>query len=212
MITVDIKNIKGEKVGSLKLLDKLFGLELDEKLIRNVFESKRANKRKVIAHTKTRGEVSGGGIKPWAQKGTGRARVGSSRTPVWRKGGIVFGPRSDRNFSVKINKKAGRKALLSILSGKVATKKLSIVDSLELENPKTKLAADVIKNVNAKDSTDALVISNNESKNVSRAFRNLENVKVIKIANINLIDLVSYDGVIFDKAAIESFQTTMNKS
>jgi len=145
MIKADVRNLEGKKVDEIELDEKVFGLECNDALINQVFVTQSANLREPIAHTKTRGERSGSGRKPWKQKGTGRARVGSVRTPIWRKGGVAFGPTNERNFKGKVNKKMNRKAISMVLSGKLRDGEIAIVDRLFFNSKKTKEAAKVIE-------------------------------------------------------------------
>ena len=133
---VDVYNNQGEKSGTLEISDQVFGLDMNEDLLHQIYVGEHANTRNVTAHTKTKSERRGGGRKPWRQKGTGRARVGSTRSPIWRKGGVTFGPRSNRNYSKKITKKMRRKALLTLLSDKARHKDLVVVDNFDLSEPR----------------------------------------------------------------------------
>jgi len=132
MIKYQVYNQAGSPVGEYELNDKVFGLSVNESLLHQAVVTQMANMRKVIAHTKTRDEVSGSGKKPWKQKGTGRARIGSVRSPLWRSGGIVFGPSKDRNFKMELNKKMGRQAMLMALADKVDSHQLALLDKLEM--------------------------------------------------------------------------------
>lgn len=185
-----VYNNKGEEKGKLKLSDKVFGLSWNSDLVRQVFLSERANSRKVIAHTKDRSEVSGGGKKPWQQKGTGRARHGSSRSPIWVGGGITHGPRKDRDYSEKINKKARRKAILTILSQKQKDGEILFLEDLKVADSKTKNANAIIKKLPIGDAT-ALVILPKKDEGTWRAFRNLKNISLAEARNITTTDLLS---------------------
>src|SRR3990167_5612152 len=142
-----VYNQEGKEVGAMELPARLFGVELNPDLVHQVMVAQLANARQILAHTKTRGEVRGGGRKPWKQKHTGRARHGSIRSPIWVGGGIVFGPRKDRNYHQKINKKVAKKALLMALSDKVANDKLVLLDSFKLDQIKTKEALTILRNL-----------------------------------------------------------------
>lgn len=146
-IKLDIYNQKAEKTGEMTLSDKVFGVEANEILIHQAVVTQFANERQVLAHTKDRSEVRGGGKKPWKQKGTGRARAGSSRSPIWIGGGVTFGPTKDRNFSKKINKKMKQKALLMALSDRVKNNGFVVIDNLKIEEFKTKHFNEVLKNI-----------------------------------------------------------------
>jgi len=146
MSRVTIYNIKKEKIGTLVLPSELFNLKINSNLVHQALVTQMANSRKKIAQTKDRSEVRGGGIKPWQQKGTGRARHGSIRSPIWKGGGITFGPRTQRNFKKKINKKMKRKALLMALSSKLKDNELILINELKLKKPKTKEMAKILEN------------------------------------------------------------------
>ena len=147
---LNIYNQNGEVKGQKELSDKIFAVKANPGLINEAITAQTANMRTVLAHTKTRAEVRGGGKKPWRQKGTGRARVGSSRSPLWRSGGIIFGPNADRNFSKKINKKAKRKAMFMVLSDRAANNGLAILEKLTLADYKTKAMNEVLNNLEEK--------------------------------------------------------------
>lgn len=144
-IKINVYNQKGESVGEMKLSDKIFGVKANEVLMHQVVVAQMANKRQVLAHTKGRGEVRGGGRKPWRQKGTGRARAGSSRSPIWKGGGVTFGPKKDRNFSKNINKKMRQKVMFIILSDKVKSESLVVLDGLKMGEYKTKAFDGMLK-------------------------------------------------------------------
>lgn len=146
-IKIKIYNQKAESVGDMNLSDKIFSVKVNENLVHQVMVTQMANERQVLAHTKDRSEVRGGGAKPWRQKGTGRARAGSSRSPIWIGGGITFGPRKDRNFKKKINKKMKQKAMLMVLSDKVKNNSLVVLDKLEMKEYKTKMFAEMLRNL-----------------------------------------------------------------
>ena len=145
MLKVSVYNQKVEPVGEMKLSDKIFGVKTNAVLVHQAMVAQMGNERQVLAHTKGKGEVRGGGKKPWRQKGTGRARAGSSRSPIWRGGGVTFGPTKDRNFSKNINKKMRQKAMLMVLSDKVASGRLAVLDKLEAEEYKTKVFDKMLK-------------------------------------------------------------------
>lgn len=191
-----IYNQRGEKAGKIDLPSNIFGLEISDDLIRQAAVAYLANRRKVIAHTKDRSEVSGGGKKPWRQKGTGRARHGSIRSPIWRGGGVTFGPTGARNFSKKINKKMSRKAFLMSLSSKVRDKEIVLVDKIELDEAKTKKMSETLNNLKLKTGKDfgkgTLIVLPSSDKKVSLASRNLEKIKPIQASNLNLLDILSY--------------------
>jgi len=148
MPNVNLYNQEGKEIGKAELTSEIFDVKLNSNLVHQAVVAQTANKRQVLAHTKDRSEVRGGGKKPWRQKGTGRARHGSIRSPLWRGGGITFGPTNERNFSLKINKKAKRKALLMCLSDKAKNERIILVDNLELAEAKTKKFFQILLNLN----------------------------------------------------------------
>ena len=193
-----VYNQTGKEVSSVKLPENIFGLPWNEDLVHQVAVSMMANQRTPIAHTKTRGEVSGTGKKPWRQKGTGRARHGSRRSPIWVGGGVTHGPRNDKDYSKKINKKMKRKALLVSLSQKLRDKEILILDKLELKEAKTKEAAQVFKNLSQiKDFENinkkkTLVALAKKDEKTSRALRNLPKVNIEEARNLNALDILSF--------------------
>ena len=202
-LTMPIYNIQGEKTGTIELSEKTFGLKINNDLIYQAIAAQMAGRRTPLAHTKERGEVRGGGRKPWRQKGTGRARHGSTRSPIWRGGGITFGPRKEKVFAKKINKKAKRKALLMVLSSKVKDKELVILDKLELKEPKTKLMAEIISKLFKKTPKSILIATPKKDKNIIRANHNLPYTKTIAADSLNIIDLLSFKYLFLDKEAIK---------
>ena len=203
---VNLYNQSAEKVGKVSLPDNVFGVPMNKDLLHQVVTSQISNKRQSIAHTKDRSEVRGGGIKPWKQKGTGRARHGSIRSPIWKGGGTTFGPRKERNFKKKINKNMARKALSVALSSKVKDNEFIVVDSIGLSNWKTKEMAGVIKNLNqlftAKRGSLLLVIPSKLSDTVERVTRNLPKVDVMEARNLNALDVMARKNVLVMKDAV----------
>lgn len=185
---INLYNTKAEKIGGVTLNDNVFAQEYNEALIHQVVVAQMANKRQGTKSTLTRSEVRGGGIKPWRQKGTGRARQGSIRSPQWVKGGVVFAPKP-RDFSQKINKRMRWAATSSALSKKIANNEVIVVDKFDLEEGKTKLFAAILNNF--KIDKKVLVITDGDNANVIRAARNIPNVKVINSDLINCYDLVA---------------------
>jgi len=212
---VNTYNQNGEKIGQTRLPSEIFGIKINSDLVYQVTVSQMANRRKVIAHTKTRGEVSGGGRKPWRQKGTGRARHGSIRSPIWRHGGVVFGPRKERVFKKKIPEKMRRKALFMILSAKAKENLLILLDSLEIETHKTKKMAEIIKNLKSKieifKKGDILIALPKLDKNIILATRNLPDIQTIEARNLNCFDLLSFKYLILPKEAISVIKETFLK-
>jgi large subunit ribosomal protein L4 len=184
-----VYNLKGEKIKDIELSDSVFGLKKNDALLHQVYVSQYANRRKALAHTKDRSERAGSGKKPWKQKGTGRARVGSVRSPIWRKGGIIFGPTKDRNFKKNIPQKMNRKAISVALSGKAAGKEIVIVESLEMKEPKTKVMSQALGALKIKGS--ALIGFSKKERNSKRASRNIPKTSNIDVENLNVFDMLN---------------------
>ena len=203
MASVKVYNMKGEEVETLDLADGVFGVEYNESLIHQAVTAQRNNARQGTKCTLTRTEVRGGGIKPWRQKGTGRARQGSIRAPQWIKGGVVFAPKP-RDFSQKVNKQARRNALISALSEKVRAEQLVVVDEIKLPAPKTKEMAKVLAALKL-DKRVLLVVTDADA-DVVRAANNLENVKTLPSSQINVYDVVANTKLLATKAAITKIE------
>ena len=198
---VDLFNQNNEKTGTIDLPDAVFGVKWNPDLIHQAFTVQMANRRKVLADTKDRSEVRGGGKKPWRQKGTGRARHGSIRSPLWRGGGITFGPLKERVFSRKINKKMKQLAIFGIISKKLSEQEVKIIDTLKLEDRKTKNLASLVKKfVSPKESL--LLIPAKENKNIYSAARNLAKVSALSPESLNVYDLLRYQKIILDQEAV----------
>ena len=210
MIKYQVYNQQGEVVGEKNLNDKVFGIQLNADLLHQAVVAQMANSRQVLAHTKDRSEVAGGGKKPWRQKGTGRARVGSSRSPIWRGGGITFGPTNNRNFTKDLNKKMKQKALLMALSDKVAAKQLVIVDKWNLAEAKTKAFNQVLsaleKKVLGEKVKRSWLIVNQSEANLARSARNLEYIKVINLDNINFVDILNFKHLLVSSDIVEALE------
>ncbi|MBI2412654.1 MAG: 50S ribosomal protein L4 [Deltaproteobacteria bacterium] len=200
MIEVLSKN--GSKVSDINLNEELYGGEVKEHLFYEVVKMQLANRRAGNASTKTKGEVSGGGIKPWKQKGTGRARSGSTRSPVWRHGGTVFGPHP-RDYSYKLPKKVMKEALKSALRLKVRDGRLKVYESLELSAPKSKLALEVLR---AAKLDNALIVIDGRDRNLELAVRNLKDYKLISAGGINVYDILDYDNLVITRSALEKVE------
>ncbi len=203
MPKVDVLSVDGKKVKELELNENVFGIEPNENIVHSAVVNYLANQRQGTQNTKTRAEVSGGGRKPWRQKGTGRARQGSIRAPQWIKGGIALGPRP-RSYSYKINKKEKRLAIKSILSSKVAEKELVVLDKLELKEIKTANMVKVLNNVKAEGKTLILLPANNE--NVQKSARNIEGVKTLTVDTINAYDLVKYNNLVVTEDTVKKLE------
>ena len=202
MANVSVYNIEGKEVGSIELNDAVFGVEVNEHLVHMAVVNQLANNRQGTQSAKTRSEVSGGGRKPWRQKGTGHARQGSTRSPQWTGGGVVFAPKP-RDYSFKMNKKEKRAALCSALSSKVADNKIVVLDAFNLDEVKTKKFVEVMNNLKA---SKALVVLEGENKNVVLSGRNIPTVKVTATNEINTYDVLKYETLVVTKAAVEKLE------
>jgi len=204
-INVKVYNLAGEKKEALKLNEKVFGLKANEALVHQAMVAQMANERQNLAHTKDRSEVRGGGRKPWRQKGTGRARAGSNRSPIWMGGGVTFGPRSERNYKKQINKKMKQKALLMVLSDKAANKNLTVIENFDVKEFKTKTIDNLLKKIEGKKDKkrSVLIINSKKDEKAKYSFRNLVGVKYINIDNLNIVDLLAKRGAIFTKDSIK---------
>ena len=206
-------NQKAEHIGKVDLPDQIFNLAMNNDLVHQIVTSLRSNKRQVIAHAKGRGEVRGGGKKPWRQKGTGRARHASIRSPIWKGGGATFGPTKERNFKKKINKKMARKALFMVLSSKAKDKQLFVLDNIILENPKTKELAIILKNLSTligKNPKALLVLPVMEDK-IKRSSKNLPNFSAVEARNLNPLEVLSYKYLVLVKDSVDALNKTFNK-
>lgn len=207
---VDTYNQNGEKVGQTLLPKEIFDVKINSDLVYQVAVSQMANRRKTIAHTKTRGEVSGGGRKPWRQKGTGRARHGSTRSPIWRHGGVVFGPRKEKIFKKEIPKKMRRKALLMVLSAKAKENFLILLDSLKIEKPKTKIMARILENLSSKIENfkkgSLLIALSQKDDVIYKASRNIPDVGITEARNLNALDLLSFKYLLMSKDTIKTIK------
>ena len=202
MANVSVYNIEGKEVGSIELNDAVFGVEVNEHLVHMAVVNQLANNRQGTQSAKTRSEVSGGGRKPWRQKGTGHARQGSTRSPQWTGGGVVFAPKP-RDYSFKMNKKEKRAALCSALSSKVAESQIIVLDEFKLDEIKTKKFVEVMNNLKA---SKALVVLEGENKNVVLSGRNIPTVKATATNEINTYDVLKYETLVVTKAAVEKLE------
>ena len=203
MPKIDVYDIKGKKVSDVELADSVFGIEPNETVVHDVLVNYLANQRQGTQSTKTRSEVSGGGKKPWRQKGTGRARQGSIRAPQWIKGGIALGPKP-RSYKYRINKKEKQLAIKSILSSKVLEKELTVVDKLELKEIKTKTMVKALADLKVEGKTLIILPTNN--KEVQYSSRNIEGVKTIVANNINVFDLLKYNKLILPLETVKKIE------
>lgn len=203
MPKLDVHNLNGEKVGELELLKELFDTEIKEYAVHQVVVAQLANKRQGTQSAKTRAEVSGGGKKPWRQKGTGRARQGSIRSPQWIHGGVVFAPKP-RDYRMKVSKSLRRVAMQSVLTSKVRENEMLVLNEISFDAPKTKELIRVLNNLNV--DSKSLIITECVNKNVYRSSTNLENVKVIPVNNINVYDLLNYTKLIITQGAVKKLE------
>ena len=202
MASVSVYNMEGAQVSTIELSDSIFAVPVNEHLIHQAVVAQLANKRQGTQSAKTRSEVSGGGRKPWRQKGTGHARQGSIRAPQWTGGGIVFAPKP-RDYSFKLNKKEKKAALLSALTSRVLENKLVVVDELKFDGIKTKEFAKVMSNLNV---DKALVVINDNDENVVMSARNIPTVKTASTSTINVYDILKYNTVVVTKDAVNTIQ------
>ena len=202
MDNVSVLNMEGKEVGSMELNDAVFGVEINEHLVHQAVVLQLANNRQGTQKAKTRSEVSGGGRKPWRQKGTGHARQGSTRAPQWTGGGVVFAP-VPRDYSFKMNKKEKRAALKSVLTSKVQENKFIVLDELKLAEVKTKEMKKVLDNLKV---NNALVIIGDDSENVALSARNIAGVQTASVNTINVFDMLKYNTIIATKSSVASIE------
>ena len=202
MANVSVLNMEGKEVGSMELNDAVFGVEINEHLVHQAVVLQLANNRQGTQKAKTRSEVSGGGRKPWRQKGTGHARQGSTRAPQWTGGGVVFAP-VPRDYSFKMNKKEKRAALKSVLTSKVQENKFIVLDELKLAEVKTKEMKKVLDYLKV---NNALVIIGDDSENVALSARNIAGVQTASVNTINVFDMLKYNTIIATKTSVASIE------
>ncbi len=202
MANVSVYNIEGNEVGTLELNDAVFGVEVNEHLVHLAVVAQLANKRQGTQKAKTRSEVSGGGKKPWRQKGTGHARQGSTRAPQWTGGGVVFAP-TPRDYTIRLNKKEKRAALKSALTSRVNEKKFIVVDAMNFDEIKTKKFQSVMNNLKV---NKALVVLDDACGNTVLSARNIPTVKTASVNTINVYDILKYNTVVATKAAVASIE------
>ena len=202
MANVSVYNMEGNEVGEMDLNDAVFGVEVNEHLVHMAVVAQLANNRQGTQKAKTRSEVSGGGRKPWRQKGTGHARQGSTRAPQWTGGGIVFAP-TPRDYTIRLNKKEKRAALKSALTSRVLENKFIVVDELKLDEIKTKKFQNVLNNLKV---NKALVVVDENSDNVVKSAKNIQSVKTAYVNTINVYDILKYNTVVATKAAVANIE------
>jgi len=211
MLNVSTYNMEGEETGTIKLPENIFDLEINNDLIYQAVTIQIANSRVKSAHAKDRSEVRGGGRKPWRQKGTGRARHGSSRSPIWTGGGVTFGPVKERNFNKKINKKAKTKALFMVLSSKVRDKEIRILEKLEIKEAKTRIITEFLKKLFKKEKPSVLIVTSKNDKKIIAANKNLSYIRTISANSLNVVDILSFKYLLLDREAIKIIEKTYIK-
>ena len=202
MANVSVYNMEGKEVGTMELNDAVFGVEVNDHLVHLAVVRQLANNRQGTQKAKTRSEVSGGGRKPWRQKGTGHARQGSTRSPQWTGGGVVFAP-VPRDYSFKMNKREKRAALKSALTSRVEENKFIVIDEINFEEAKTKNFANILKSL---DVSKALVVLEDDNKNAELSARNIADIKTAKTNTINVYDILKYNTVITTKAVVAKIE------
>ncbi|TAN57435.1 50S ribosomal protein L4 [Patescibacteria group bacterium] len=205
MPEASVHNQIGEKIGQQKLAAAVFGAKVVPHLIHEAVVSMRSNARRSTAHTKTRGEISGGGKKPWRQKGTGRARHGSTRSPIWRGGGITFGPRNDRNYSKKMNAQARKTALLGALSDKAGSGNIIVLDDFKNDKPKTKEMFKML--IALKIKFPALLVIPKTDKAIKKIGQNIKDVMINTADNLHLLDILKAKNIVIIKKAVEEIES-----
>jgi large subunit ribosomal protein L4 len=201
MASVKVKNQAGADQGDMELGSSIFGVEINKLAVRQTLNSLLGNRRSGTAKTKTRGEVSFTNAKPWRQKGTGRARAGTARSPLWRGGGTTFGP-IPHSYRTKVNRKVRRASICSVLSARVAEESISVVDNLEMSEIKTKRVAEMLKNLGLTEKK-TLIVAHNPGVQFLLSARNLPNVQVVVPESLNIIDLLGHEHLLFGKSAVE---------
>jgi large subunit ribosomal protein L4 len=214
MLNIKVYNQEGKEIGQEKLNPDVFGLSVQEGIIHQVVTSLFSNQRHALAHTKDRGEVRGGGRKPWRQKGTGRARAGSIRSPLWVGGGVTFGPNKERNYFKKINKKLKRKAFLMCLSEKVRDNKFYILDKIEMPEIKTKVFFNILSNLipeYKKNSPKVLFSLPEKDLKIINSARNIANLKILPVTDLNLVDCLKFEYIITTLPGLKKITQHFNK-
>lgn len=206
MTETSVYNLNNEVVGKINLPDEIFGIRWNERLIQQVLEAQLANRRRPWAHAKGRGEVSGGGKKPWRQKGTGRARHGSTRSPLWVHGGKAHGPNKMRDYSQKVNKNMKRLSLFTALSRKFKDSEIKVFDTLAMQEPKTKILSQKLRPLlgltKKQKKFDVLIIAEKENKNIMKASQNLPKTKAVNAESLNLYDVLNHKNIYIDREVI----------
>lgn len=203
MPKVNVLNMSGEQIEEIELSEDIFGVEVNQHVVYEVVKNQLANKRQGTQSTKTRAEVRGGGRKPWRQKGTGRARHGSTRSPIWKGGGVTFAPKP-RDYSYKVPKKVRRLALKSVLSSKVEMGEIIVVDKINFDAPKTKEMANFLASIKA--DKKALIVMDEKNVNVIKSAKNIPNVETALVNTINVYDILKYNSFIITKEAVKKVE------
>ncbi len=203
MPKVALYNVTGQKIGDIELNENVFGVEVNEHVLYEVVKNQLANKRQGTQSTKTRSEVRGGGRKPWRQKGTGRARHGSIRSPLWTGGGVIFAPKP-RDYRYKLPKKIRRLGMKSALSSKVLDNNIIVLDELKLEQPKTKDMINILNNI--KSNKKALIVMDEKDENVVKSARNIQGIETTLVNTLNVYDILKYDSFIITKEALSKVE------
>ena len=211
MAKIPVYNLKGEKKKEESLKPEIFAVEAKAEVLHRVVEAVLANRRPTVASTKDRSEVRGGGAKPWKQKGTGRARAGSIRSPIWKGGGVTFGPTANRNFTKKVNKKEKRKALLMALSDKAAEKKIALVEELKFEDIKTKNITAVLEALPPVKSQNVLLVLPEKDSMIAKSVANLKRADVRLAASLNAYDVLRYEYIVLSLPALKVVEETFVK-
>jgi len=206
-----VYNQEGKEIGEMNLPKNIFGVPMNADLVHQVFISQKGNQRQVSAHTKNRAEVRGGGRKPWRQKGTGRARHGSTRSPIWIGGGVSGGPRNEKIYTREIPKKMRRKALLMVLSEKAKNNLVLVLDKIEMKKPKTKVLADLIKKLPI-NGHSRLIAYSDAKKNIFLSARNIARTGVVESRNLSVVDLLNYKYLLVLKDGIVEIENTLKNN
>lgn len=209
-MNIDTYNLKGEKTGQTRLPKEIFGVKLNPDLVYQVVLSQQKNMKQTTAHAKDRAEVRGGGKKPWRQKGTGRARHGSIRSPLWKGGGVTFGPRKEKNLERKIPNKMRRKALFMVLSEKANNNLILAVEDLNMEKPKTKAMVEMLSKIYKKKES-LLVALAGKNDIIFKSIRNLPKTKAMEARELNVVDLLNHKNLILEKEAVKKMEETFLK-
>ena len=209
MAEVNLYNVKGENLGKVQLADDIFVDKVNQVLLHEAVVMHLANRHRGLACTKTKGEVKGGGAKPWRQKGTGRARAGSNRSPLWRHGGVTFGPKP-RSYKYSMPYKKKRIALKGALTSKLKDKKIIVLESIEVVEPKTRIFSKILERLNAKEKS--LLVVKNTTENLRRFSHNIPTLKVLEVSLLNTYDIMSCDKLIITRDALEPLENLFKKS